>query len=110
MIIKKSLIAVIVSIVIIVSMAVPVAATILSFKESGIRQGYYNSQLCDRAYAIYEAKGGGQASFKVCWVFAGNVLSYATKTYVNSGETKTGYSYYVDQGANLPFAIRMFKE
>lgn len=105
---KRRLIAIFVSLIVVASIAVPVAATTLTLKGTGITYGYYNTYMCKRAYAKFTAGGGGTASFKVVWLIGG-ADSWASETYINSGETKTGYSYYVDTGTNYDYAIRMYQ-
>lgn len=105
---KKRLIAIFVSLIVVASITVPVAATTLTLGGAGITYGYYNTYMCKRAYATFTAGGGGTASFKVVWIIGGSD-SWASETYINSGETETGYSYYVDKSTNYNYRIRMYQ-
>lgn len=104
--IKKRIISIIVSSIILISIAVPVSATVLTLKETGITYGYHNSFMCERAYAKFTASGGGYACFRVTWVIGG-VAQPRAYTLIGSGQTKTGYSYYVDKGTGYPYVINM---
>lgn len=106
--IKKRIISIIVSAIILISIAVPVSATMLTAKSTGLEYKYYNSFMCERAYATCTASGGGYACFQVTWVIGG-VAQPRAYTLIGSGQTKTGYSYYVDKGTNYPYVINMYQ-
>lgn len=106
--IKKRIISIIVSSIILISIAVPVSATVLTLKGTGITYGYHNSYMCERAYAKSTASGGGYACFNVCWVIDGKI-QHRPVTNIYSGQTRTARNNYVDKGTNYPYVINMYQ-
>lgn len=106
--IKKRIISIIVSAIILISIAVPVSATVLTVKSAGLEYKYYNSFMCERAYATCTASGGGIACFNVCWVIDGKI-QHRPVTNIYSGQTRTARNNYVDKGTNYPYVINMYQ-